>query len=197
MKLSIEQQKLLNDIPQNLRRETALAYIANGYENQTKAYLDACSNMNKRPSKKPETSASEILNYPNVIAFINSVKNAVAEMTQINAMYVLNRLHEIDNLDILDIVKDDLSSFKPLSEWPRSWRTSISALDMKRIVVNGRDEADDIETIIEKVKWPDKTKNLELIGRHVNVNAFGSIKDDGQKDEIISKVLIEVVGGKT
>ncbi|MDH8195747.1 terminase small subunit, partial [Klebsiella pneumoniae] len=29
-----------------------------------------------------------------------------------------------------------------------------------------------IETILKKIKWPDKVKNLELIGKHVDVNAF-------------------------
>ncbi|MFW8217264.1 terminase small subunit, partial [Klebsiella pneumoniae] len=28
------------------------------------------------------------------------------------------------------------------------------------------------ETILKKIKWPDKVKNLELIGKHVDVNAF-------------------------
>ena len=31
---------------------------------------------------------------------------------------------------------------------------------------------DSIETILKKIKWPDKVKNLELIGKHVDVNAF-------------------------
>ncbi len=29
-----------------------------------------------------------------------------------------------------------------------------------------------IETILKKIKWPDKVKNLELIGKHVDVMAF-------------------------
>ncbi|MCG6527916.1 terminase small subunit, partial [Vibrio parahaemolyticus] len=31
---------------------------------------------------------------------------------------------------------------------------------------------EDVEHILKKVKWPDKVKNLELIGKHVDVNAF-------------------------
>ena len=33
-------------------------------------------------------------------------------------------------------------------------------------------DEDSIETILKKIKWPDKVKNLELIGKHVDVNAF-------------------------
>ena len=74
-----------------------------------------------------------------------------------------------DELDILDIMLDDLSGFKVLSEWPKSWRTSISGIDLQSIMAGG-DEP--IETLVKKIKWPDKTKNLELIGRHVNVRAW-------------------------
>jgi phage terminase small subunit len=84
---------------------------------------------------------------------------------------VLNRLKEIDSLDVLDIVNDDLSGFKLLSEWPKEWRTSISSLDMKKMVTSVG-ENEELETIIEKIKWPDKVKNLEMIGRHVKIKAW-------------------------
>lgn len=31
---------------------------------------------------------------------------------------------------------------------------------------------EETETILKKIKWPDKLKNLELLGRHVDVQAF-------------------------
>ena len=96
-KLTDKQSELLAAIPQELRRETALAYIASGYDNQTNSYLTACKKMGRNPSKNPETSASEILSYPNVIEFINSVKEVVAEKAQIDAAWVLRqavKVHE-------------------------------------------------------------------------------------------------------
>jgi len=90
---------------------------------------------------------------------------------KIDSNYVLRRLHEIDNLDVLDIIKPDLSGFRPLDQWPKSWRISISALDMKRMITTIADE-ETLDTIIEKVKWPDKAKNLDMIGRHVTVKAW-------------------------
>ena len=35
-----------------------------------------------------------------------------------------------------------------------------------------KDDEEDIESTLQKIKWPDKVKNLELIGKHVDVNAF-------------------------
>lgn len=29
-----------------------------------------------------------------------------------------------------------------------------------------------IENILKKIKWPDKVKNLELLGKHISVQAF-------------------------
>ncbi len=169
-KLTAKQEALLASITQELRRETALAYIANGYENKTKAYISACKKMGKKVSKNPETSASEMLSYPNVEDFLDSVKAGIAEEVLIDAKYVLMRLKQIDELDVLDIMEDDLSSFKKLSLWPKAWRISISGIDIKRMVQMEGDNP--IESIIEKIKWPDKTKNLEMIGRHVAVKAW-------------------------
>lgn len=94
-KLTAEQKVLFDAIPQELRRETALAYIASGYDVKTDAYLIACKKMGRNPSKNPETSASEILSYPNVIEFINSVKVVVAQEAQIDAAWVLASLRKV------------------------------------------------------------------------------------------------------
>ena len=166
-KLTPEQEELLAAIPQELRRETALAFVARGYDNQKQSYLDACRNTGRKPSKNPEVSACEILRNANVQRFLNSLKISSAEATKTNAEYVLRRLREIDELDIIDIVTDDLSAFRPLSEWPKCWRISISGFDLSTIA-----SGDDIETVIKKIKWPDKVKNLEMIGRHVEVKAW-------------------------
>lgn len=100
---------------------------------------------------------------------------------RVSADYVLQRLVEIDQMDVLDILNDD-GSMKPIGDWPKVWRTSLSALDISTIkttqasLQKSNGEADlsveDVEHILKKIKWPDKVKNLELIGKHVDVNAF-------------------------
>lgn len=90
---------------------------------------------------------------------------------RVSADYVLQRLVEIDQMDVLDILEDD-GSLKPVSLWPKVWRISLSAIDINRINMSLKDGESDIETTLQKVKWPDKVKNLELIGKHVDVNAF-------------------------
>lgn len=122
-----------------------------------------------------ENTATEIgcenLTKPNISNRIRILFGERSDRVELNSDYVLTRLKEIDELDILDIVKEDLSGFKLLSEWPKSWRVSISAVDMKRMITTIDDETS-LETIIEKIKMPDKVKNIELLGRHVDIKAW-------------------------
>ena len=167
LKLTSEQEALFQSITTPLRQKTALEYIKGGYLNASGAYVKACKSLNRKPAKNADSSGSEILNFPEVSAFIDSVKLYAAESVNIDASYVLDRLKQIDELDILDIMLDDLTGFKSLKEWPKTWRTSISGIDL--MTISGDDN---IESVVKKIKWPDKTKNLELIGRHVNIKAW-------------------------
>ena len=45
----------------------------------------------------------------------------------------------------------------------------------------GRGDDRGMVGILKKIKWPDKVKNLELLGRHVAVQAF----KDNVKNEIV------------
>lgn len=112
---------------------------------------------------------TENLAKPAVAAKIAQLMSERVESVDIDSSYVLRRLKEIDQLDILDIMNDELDGFKRLSEWPKSWRISISGVDVQTIVSGGDEPA---EKLIKKIKWPDKTKNLELIGKHVDVKAW-------------------------
>lgn len=137
------------------------------------------------------STGSENLSKPDIQARLAELMGERNESTKTNAEYVLRRLREIDELDIIDIMDCSLMSFKPLNEWPKSWRTSISGIDIQTIISgNGDDEP--IEKLVRKIKWPDKTKNLELIGRHVNVGAWNGERD--VDDTPIGKIQIEVVG---
>ena len=141
-----------------------------------------------------EKTAKEIgcenLSKPNIQANLQVLMRNRQDSLKVSAEYVLRRLKEIDELDVIDIMLDDLSDFRPLSEWPKTWRTSISGLDLSKMV-NGNDEP--IETIIKKIKWPDKTKNLELIGRHVSVKAWDKEDNKNDNDKVININFIKAV----
>ena len=105
------------------------------------------------------------------------VKKRIAELMEernkrnrVSADYVLMRLVEIDQMDVLDILNDDMS-IKPVSEWPKVWRQYLTGFELADMF-EGRGDEKELVGILKKIKWPDKVKNLELIGKHVDVNAF-------------------------
>ncbi|HAV5951831.1 TPA: terminase small subunit [Acinetobacter baumannii] len=113
-----------------------------------------------------------------------SVAEAIAEAqaereerTKIDADYVLKRLVEIDQMDVLDIMDDD-GNVKPIKDWPKIWRQYISNIETISM--------DDGEGWLKKIKWPDKVKNLELLGKHISVGAFKDKVEHSGKLEIES-----------
>lgn len=138
--------------------------------NATQAYLRSkysCSNDNTAGKE-----GHKLLKKPEIQAAIAAEIEKRNKRVEIDADYVLKRLVEIDQLDVLDILDANLESFKPISEWPKAWRQSITGLDLKKMIQYGKDSDDDDVSILQKVKWPDKVKNLELLGKHVDVQAF-------------------------
>jgi phage terminase small subunit len=110
---------------------------------------------------------------------ISDLKLQRNEQVNIDAGYVLRRLIEIDEMDVLDIMTDDMS-IKPVSLWPASWRRYLSGFDLADMF-EGRGEEREMVGILKKIKWPDKVKNLELLGKHVTVQAF----KDNVKNELV------------
>lgn len=119
-------------------------------------------------------TASEVghenLRKPQIAAAIQAAMNARSQRTEITADYVLNRLVEIDQMDVLDIMAEDMT-LKPVSQWPSVWRRYLSGFDLAEMF-EGRGEDREMVGILKKIKWPDKVRNLELLGKHVNVQAF-------------------------
>ncbi len=135
-------------------------------ENQTQAAINAGFSPNTAAVK-----ASNMMRDERIQKRIAELMEERNKRNRVSADYVLMRLVEIDQMDVIDIL-DDEGGLKPISQWPKVWRTSLSAMDINRIRMAGKDDEDDIESTLQKIKWPDKVKNLELIGKHVDVNAF-------------------------
>ena len=107
---------------------------------------------------------SENLTKPDVAQRIIDLKSQRNERVEVKADYVLHRLVEIDQMDVLDILLPN-GELKPIKDWPKTWRTTLSGMDVTEM-------AGDDPGFLKKIKWPDKVKNLELLGKHVTVQAF-------------------------
>lgn len=115
-------------------------------------------------------TAYRLLNDPLCLAFIAKLKKQRSERVQVDADYVLQRLYDMDQMDIIDILNDDMS-LKVLSEWPKVWRQSLNGVEIADLFESEGDTRKLIG-VLKKIKWIDRLKNLELLGKHVEVGAF-------------------------
>lgn len=147
--------------------------------------------------KGAKDQAYQLMLNPIIAASITAAVEERNKRTMVDADYVLRRLTEIDQMDVIDILDDDLS-LKPLSQWPMSWRRYLSGFDLSEMFEGtGKDRA--MVGILKKIKWPDKVKNLELLGKHINVNAFRDQVGIGAPDggPIRTITEIKIVGVKS
>nr|WP_318379997.1 terminase small subunit [uncultured Enterobacter sp.]DAI86909.1 MAG TPA: Terminase small subunit [Caudoviricetes sp.] len=116
--------------------------------------------------KTARASGSENLTKPDIQTRISELKAERNDRIDIDADYVLKRLFDIDQMDVLDILTES-GDLKPVAQWPKVWRTTLSGLDVMTMAGDG-----DTAGLLKKIKWPDKVKNLELLGKHISVQAF-------------------------
>ncbi|WP_444917633.1 terminase small subunit [Microbulbifer sp. JMSA003] len=169
------------------------AYLADKELNATKAYKAAYPKASQRTA---EVNGAELLRNTEVAKYIGKAQRARPERTQINADYVLNRLVEIDQMDVLDILQDD-GSLKPISEWPKVWRQYLAGMDLAELW-EGRGDEREVIGVLKKIKWPDKLKNLELLGKHVGVQAFRDrVNHEGGLVDEMATLMKQISDGAT
>lgn len=134
-------------------------------ENQTQAAINAGFSPNTAAVK-----ASVMMRDERIQKRIAELMEERNKRLRVSADYVLLRLVEIDQMDVIDILNDDMS-IKPVSEWPKVWRQYLTGFELADMF-EGRGDEKELVGILKKIKWPDKVKNLELTGKHVDVNAF-------------------------
>ena len=142
-------------------------------------------------ARSAEVTGSRLLSNAKVAARIEELREERSKRTAIDADWVLRRLAEeveADVGDIIEIVDVELGGdeddpvlmqqvkLKPITEWPPIWRKSLVA-GLK--VGRGG---------VVEVKLTDRGKKLELIGRHVDVQAFKD-RVEHSADESMADVL--------
>lgn len=143
-----------------------------------------CSRM------KPETinvKANQLKNRDHIGIRIAQLREERAERTKIDADYVLSELQAIQEMDVIDIMNDD-GSLLPVRQWPKTWRKYISGMDLTELFAHDDGDRNHIG-FLKKIKWPDKVKNLELLGKHIDVQAFKDrVESNGTNLSIVKEI---------
>ena len=119
-----------------------------------------------------EVTASKLLRNANVASAVAKAQKARSERTGIDAEWVLARLAAEATADVNDLYADN-GALKPVSEWPLIWRQGlVSGMDVSR-----EKDGDGDYATVTKLRLSDRIKRLELIGKHVDVQAFAERKE--------------------
>jgi phage terminase small subunit len=134
-------------------------------------------NCDKMTDASIAREARQLFNHPLITSEFDQIAKIAREKAAVDDTYVLQRLVEIDQMDLCDILNDDWT-LKPLTVWPRVWRSYITAVDVQELRA-GQSDPDVAVAFLKKIKWPDKLKNLEMLGKHRAIQAFTPEKDKG------------------
>lgn len=132
------------------------------------AYLRAGFKVSQRVA---ESNASRLLRNAEVQQSIAAAMEARSKRTQIDADWVLRTLADEKTADLADLFDKD-GNLRPVKDWPAVFRRGVVVGIEAFEEYAGRGEDRVAVGMVRKVKLADRTKHLELIGRHVNVQAF-------------------------
>ncbi|WP_323982113.1 terminase small subunit [Novosphingobium aureum] len=117
-------------------------------------------------AKTASSQGERLLRHVEVSAAILEQKRDRSDRTKVDADWLLSRLALEAEADLADLY-DDNGDLRPVKEWPLIWRQGL--IQGVETVREGKGED---FSIVDKVKISDRTKRLELIGKHVDVQAF-------------------------
>lgn len=130
------------------------------------------------------TEGARLLANADIQAEVDTAKADRAERTGINAAWVLDRLRDEVEADLNDIYGEH-GELLPVAEWPLIWRTGlIVGIETEELKIDGQATG----MVVRKIKQSDRIKRLELIGRHVGVQAFKDVVDVSVTDGLADRV---------
>lgn len=140
-------------------------------------------------------TASRLLTYAKVQEFITEAKKERLERLKIDADWVLKRLLVEADANLSDLFNDENGGVKPVHEWPLIWRQGlVSRIDVHHIAKNENGNPDTMPNILTRLRFSDRIKRIELIGKHINVQAF---KDKTETEIPGLKEILEAINGRS
>lgn len=120
--------------------------------------------------KTAHSQGPRLLENVEVCKAIEQALQTRSKETRIDANWVLKRLAAEAEADIADLYSPD-GYLLPVHEWPKVWRQGLVAgVDVEEISADGVKLGE-----IKKIRLSDRVRRLELIGKHVRVNAFQEV----------------------
>ncbi|MCP5008128.1 MAG: terminase small subunit [Planctomycetes bacterium] len=117
--------------------------------------------------KTAKQIATENLSKPAIAKAIQAAFKKRMDKVEVDAYWVLQRLVDEAEADVADLYQEG-GGLKPPHEWPMAWRKGLVA----GVDVHFERGEDGEAGTTTKVRLSDRIKRIELIGKHVDVQAF-------------------------
>jgi phage terminase small subunit len=157
-------------------------YLANGL-NATQAAVAAGYS-----DKTAQQQGSRLLLNTEVAAAVAGKTNQMMDKLEITADMVLQEIGKLAFFDPGKLFNSD-GSMKQISEIDDRSRASLAGFDVCELFEGSGDQKH-AYGLLKKVKFVDKTRNLEMLGRYFKM--FTGDKDDDLEVERISTIIMDV-----
>jgi phage terminase small subunit len=135
-------------------------------------------------SNNADVTGPRLLGNVRIAAAVADALEERSKATKIDAQYVLKRLHDENEADLADLYDADTGALLPVHKWPLIWRKGlVQGVDVEEL----REEGATIG-VVRKVKISDRIKRTELIGKHVDVQAFADKLDVSVTDNLAERL---------
>lgn len=122
-------------------------------------------------SKTANEQGAQLLGKVHVRQAIDAAKLERSEKLKIDAAWMLRRLVDEAEADLADLYDAD-NNLKPVEAWPAIWRQGLVAGVEVEALFDGFGKDRKEIGYVKKLRLSDRVRRLELIGKHISVNAF-------------------------
>lgn len=131
-----------------------------------------------------EKVAWELMQKPLIREAVQAGMDARAKRVELNSDTILRELLSLATVDVTEAF-DDQGGLKPFKEMPEAVRRAIAGLEVNEMF-DGQGLQKTAIGLARKLKFYDKTKALELLGKHLKLFTE---KHEHKVDESLAKLL--------
>ena len=123
-------------------------------------------------ARTAKSQGSRLLTRVDVAQRVAELRTERLKNIGIDASWVLQELASMFDAIPSEILEADGVTLKNIHDWPRHWQKMIHSFEIGKYVTTDDKGNKVVTNYIKKLKWIDKHKVIQDMGRHTDVQAF-------------------------